>query len=202
MGCLRAAASHAGGPGCPKMTASRSIPSRCPSSNLPGPRPRRLDRSRQRPDRPVRPRRCARRMVRGLPAGHQGRPRLTDRPRLEHRARHGERTRDRRKSARHRAGPRDLLADKGFNGKAFAAQLAARGTAMLVRLGALRSRWSAVRSRREVRSSQDKRQRARDACHPAQARASMQLSKQSYRSKAQVCGFRAIAYRRDRTVAR
>ena len=28
--------------------------------------------------------------------------------------------------------PRDLLADKGFNGKAFAAQLAARGTAVLV----------------------------------------------------------------------
>ncbi len=28
--------------------------------------------------------------------------------------------------------PRDLLADKGFNGKAFAAQQAARGTAVLV----------------------------------------------------------------------
>jgi hypothetical protein len=83
-------------PGCPKMTASRPAPPRCRSSTPPGPRRGRLDRSRQRPGRPVRPRRRARRVVLRLPAGHQGRPRLASRPGLEHRARRGQRARGRR----------------------------------------------------------------------------------------------------------
>jgi hypothetical protein len=90
-------------PGCPTMTASRSIPPRCRSSTPPGSAARRLDRAGQRPGRPVRPRRRARRMVLRLPAGHQGRPRLAGRPGLEHRARRGQRARGRRRPAPGRA---------------------------------------------------------------------------------------------------
>jgi hypothetical protein len=49
-----------------------------------------------------------------------------------HRASRGERAAGRRKPARGRADPRDLLADKGFNGRAFAASHAACGIVVLV----------------------------------------------------------------------
>jgi Transposase DDE domain len=71
-------------------------------------------------------------MVLRLPADHQDRPGLADHPRLEQRARRSQRAPGRRRSAPDRAWPRDLLADKGFNGKTFAAQLTAYGTAVLV----------------------------------------------------------------------
>jgi hypothetical protein len=81
--------------------------------------------------RPVRPRRRARRMVLRVPAGHQ------DRPGQQHRAGLGHRARRRRRDVATNlpeAGPPppDLLADKGFNGKAFAVSQAARGTGVLV----------------------------------------------------------------------
>src|SRR5215470_19724352 len=63
------------------------------------PRRGRLDRAGQRPGRPVRPRRRARRMVLRLPAGHQGRPGLAGHPGLGHRARRGQRARGRRRPA-------------------------------------------------------------------------------------------------------
>ena len=71
-------------------------------------------------------------MVLRLPAGHQDRPGQPDRPRLVHRPGGRQRARRRRGPAGSRPAPRDLLADKGFTGAAFAAAQAARGTAVLV----------------------------------------------------------------------
>jgi hypothetical protein len=60
------------------------------------------------------------------------RPGLADRAGLEHRARRRERARGRQRPAARRGAARDLLAYKGFNGKAFATSQAARGTAVLI----------------------------------------------------------------------
>ena len=95
-------------------------------------RPGRLDRARQRPGRPVRPRRRPRGVVLRLPARRENGPGQPDRARLGHRARRRERARGRRRPAEAGPAPRDLLADKGFSGRAFAAAQAARGTAVLV----------------------------------------------------------------------
>ena len=67
--------------------------------------PDRLDRARQRPGRPVRPRRRPCRVVLRLPARRENGPGQPDRPRLGHRAGRRERARDRRGPAGSRAGP-------------------------------------------------------------------------------------------------
>jgi hypothetical protein len=78
------------------------------------------------------PRRRPRRMVLRLLPGRENGPGQPDRPRLGHRARRCERARGRHRSARRRPAPHDLLAGKGFSGRAFAASQTARVTAVLV----------------------------------------------------------------------
>ena len=69
-------------PGSPKTTASRSTPAPCRSSTRPGSAARTSGPPRQRPSRPVRPRRRPRRVVLRLPARRQDRPGQPDRARL------------------------------------------------------------------------------------------------------------------------
>ena len=91
--------------GCRKTTASKWTPRAAGQAPLPGPRQRRLDRARQRPGRPVWPRRRPRRVVLRLPARRENGPGQPDRPLLGHRARRGERAPGRRRPARSRARP-------------------------------------------------------------------------------------------------
>jgi hypothetical protein len=117
--------------GCLPMTASRSIPPRRSQNTPPGSAAdgwTGLDNDRA----PVRPRRRARRMVIRVPAGHQGRPRLTAHPGLEHRARRGQRARGRRPPSPGRSAARDVPCDKGFSGWPSPPPSPARGTAILV----------------------------------------------------------------------
>src|SRR6266568_3155785 len=80
---------------CPPTRSSRSIPPRCRSSTPPGSAAQTSGPPRQRPGRPVRPRRRTRRMVLRLPPGPPHRPGQAHRPRLVHRARRHRRAADR-----------------------------------------------------------------------------------------------------------
>ena len=124
---IRAARGPRSRPVGPKPIAGRSIRRGAGEARMAGPRPGSVDRARQRPGRPVRPRRRPRGVDLRLPARRHngaGQPAragwATDRRR--------QRARRRRRPGRAGPAPRDLLAVRGFSGRAFVAAQAARGT--------------------------------------------------------------------------